>query len=471
MSGGAEQRSIRRRLQRFGLLAVLLGYGLLLVVTVQLFQQQRNQRQLVTMQRAERLLRSKAAVAGEPQQLQRVLSRFSGSNLALWGHVLGQQSALLTPQISVPLRQRAEQLVEGHPKPRLFRDRNSSYLISSSVMDLNGNQLKLYLLEDVSEEVAFQRQLNALLLLAAALAALLTVLLNRYGIARALRPLIGVGNTLDASCANSLQQQRFDPVQLPLELKPLVLALDALRDQLTSSLERQRQFASSMSHELRTPITLIGGYTRRLLRRGDNLTDDQRDQLLIVQDETRRLAQVVSDLVAIIRAEIGNQQLELQPLCMADLIQESIALVEALMQQRVVVMADDGIDLQAIKVFADRASVQQCLVHVIDNACKYSPATSPVQISCSLDTQKLFLRVRDHGPGIPADEREVVFERFRRGSNSASVPGSGIGLTLARMLADSMGASVSVEDADGGGAVVVLALRRWMSPESDPLRR
>ena len=276
MSAGAEQTSIRRRLQRSGLLAVLLGYGLLFVVTVQLFQQQRNERQLVTMQRAERLLLSKAAVAGQPQQLQRVLSRFSGLNVTLWGQALGQQSASLTPQISEPLRQRAEQLVEDHPKPRLFRDRNSSYLISSSVMDLNGNQLKLYLLEDVSEEVAFQRQLNALLLLAAALAALLTVLLNRYGIARALRPLIGVENTLDASCTNPLQQQRFDAEQLPLELKPLVLALDALRDQLTSSLERQRQFASSMSHELRTPITLIGGYTRRLLRRGENLTDDQR---------------------------------------------------------------------------------------------------------------------------------------------------------------------------------------------------
>jgi hypothetical protein len=134
-------------------------------------------------------------------------------------------------------------------------------------------------------------------------------------------------------------------------------------------------------------------------------------------------------------------------------------------------MADQALDLQAVEVFADRASVQQCLVQLIDNACKYSPAASPVEISCSLDAQKLFLRVRDHGPGIPADEREVVFERFRRGANSAGVPGSGIGLTLVRTLADPMGASVRVEDADGGGAVVVLAFRRWMSPESNPLRR
>ena len=138
------------------------------------------------------------------------------------------------------------------------------------------------------------------------------------------------------------------------------------------------------------------------------------------------------------------------------------------MQQRVVVIASEGIDLNAIQAFADRASVRQCLVYLIDNACKYSPAASAVEIGCSLDAQMVCLGVRDHGLGIPADEREAVFERFRRGSNSAGIPGSGIGLTLVRMLADPMGGCVRVQDADGGGAVVVLALRRWGSPEPNP---
>ena len=151
MNAGSSQTSIRRRLERSGCLAMVLGYGLLLLVTVQLFQQQRNQRQLVMMQRAERELRSNVAVAGQPRQLQRLLNRFSGSTQVLWGRPLGDQPALLMPQISKPLRQRAEQLVEGHSKPQLFHDRDSSYLISSRSLDLNGNPLKLYLLEDVSE--------------------------------------------------------------------------------------------------------------------------------------------------------------------------------------------------------------------------------------------------------------------------------------------------------------------------------
>ena len=184
MNAGSSQTSIRRRLERSCSLAMVLGYGLLLVVTVQLFQQQRNQRQLVAMQRAERELRSNVAGAGQSQQLQRLLSAFSGSTQVLWGRLLGEQPALLMPQISKPLRQRAEQLVEGHSKPQLFHDRDSSYLISSRSLDLNGNPLKLYLLEDVSEEVAFQHQLLGLLVLAAALAALLQSShpIGRYGV-------------------------------------------------------------------------------------------------------------------------------------------------------------------------------------------------------------------------------------------------------------------------------------------------
>ena len=468
MSAGSEQPSMRRRLQRSGLLAVLLGYGLLLVVTVQLFQQQRNQRQLLTMQRAERLLRSNVAVAGQPQQLQRLLNSFSGSTQAVWGRPLGQQTDPLLSEISAPLRQQAEQRVAGHTRPQLFRNRSSSYLISSRVIDLNGNPMALYSLENVSEEVVFQRQLSALLFLAAVLASLLSVLLNRYGIAKALQPLISLANHLDASRSIPKQQQRIDPQALPLELKPLAVVANDLRDQLGDSRERQRQFASNMSHELRTPITLIGGYTRRLLRRGDNLSDDQRDQLLIVQDETRRLARVVSDLVAISRAEIGSQQLALQPLCIADLVQESIASLEQSMQQRVGVVAPEGIDLNAIQVVADRESVQQSLGHLIDNACKYSPAASAVQISFSIDAERVVVRVRDHGAGIPEPERETVFERFRRGSNSAGIPGSGIGLALVRMLVEPMGGSVSVDDADAEGAVVALTLRRGESPEPDP---
>lgn len=465
MNAGVEQTSIRRRLQRTALLAVLLGYGVLLLVTVQLFKQQRQQRQLITMQRAERLLRSNVVVAGQPQQRQRLFSSFANSNLMLWGHFAAQPSAdaaLMHP--SADLRQRAEQLAQHQSRPQLFRNHSSSYMLTSSVMTLNGNPFRLYLLENVSAEVALQRQLNALLLLGAVLAALLSALLNRRGIDRAFQPLTRLGDSLKAFQSNSLQHQAIEPNQLPLELKPLAVAVNDLRDRLADSFERQQQFASSVSHELRNPITIIGGYNRRLMRHADNLTDDQRRQLLIVGDEIRRLGQLLTDLVAMTRAEISSQNLVCQPLCIADLVQQAIALVEPSAQSRIVVIPPEGVDSQSIEVFADRDAVLQCLVHLINNACQYSPPGSPVELGYLCQAERVVLQVRDHGPGVPEEERELVFERFRRGSNSAESPGSGLGLALVQTLIASMGGSVSIDDAEAGGAVFGLALRRCASP-------
>ncbi|KZR92345.1 Signal transduction histidine-protein kinase ArlS [Synechococcus sp. MIT S9509] len=465
MSARVEPTSIRRRLERTALLAVLLGYGLLVLANVQLFQQQRNQRQLTTMQRAERLLRSNAALAGQPQQLQRLFGAFSSSNLAVWGHFSDQQpvdAALMDP--SADLRQRAEQLAQNRSRPQLFRNRSSSYMVISRVVNLNGNPFHLYLLEDVSAEVAFQHQCNALLLLAAVLAALVSVLLNRRGIYRALQPLTRLGDRLETLCSNPLQHQPLTPDQQPLELKPLAAAVNDLGERLAKALDHQQQFASSVSHELRNPITIIGGYNRRLMRRAKNLTDDQRRQLLIVEEEIRRLGQLVIDLVTITRAEISAQSLDCQPLCIADLVQQAIALVDPQEQPRIVVNPADGVDPRLIEVFADRDAVLQCLVHLFNNACQYSPPASPVEIGYLCRAERVFLQIRDHGPGVPAEERQLVFERFRRGRNSEGSSGSGIGLAVVQTLVDPMAGSVSIEDAEGGGAIVVLGLRRCSSP-------
>jgi hypothetical protein len=471
VSTGVDQSSIQRRLQRSSVLTVLLGYGLLVLVTVQLFKQQRNQRQLTTMQRAERLLRSKVGVGEQPQQLQRQFAAFSSLDLALWGRFADQKpvtAGLMNPPVD--LRQKAEQLAQTSSSPQLFRNRSSSYLITSRVANLNGNPFRLYLLEDVSAELAFQGQLNGLLLLATVLASLVSVLVIRCGIDRALQPLISLDDMLEAFCSNPLQHQPVDPNQFPLELKPLVLAINDLRDRLADSLGRQQQFASSVSHELRNPLTIMGGYTRRLTRRGDNLTDDQRRQLQIVEDEIRRLGQLVSDLVTITRAEISAQNLACQPLCIADLVRQAMALVEPSEQQRIVLIPPEGVDPNSIEVVADRDAVLQCLLNLINNACLYSPAASPVEIGYLCQSDQVVFQVRDHGPGVPSEEQELVFERFRRGRNSAGLAGSGIGLAVVQTLINSMGGSVSIEDAEGGGALFLLGLRRcaFPAPETHP---
>ena len=108
---------------------------------------------------------------------------------------------------------------------------------------------------------------------------------------------------------------------------------------------------------------------------------------------------------------------------------------------------------------ADPDRLQQCLAALIDNALRYSPAPKPVQLSAELEADRIVLRVRDHGPGVSLEDRERIFERFARGAASVGTRGSGIGLSIVRLLIEAMGGSVQVGDGAGGGAVFALRLR------------
>ena len=473
----ASSRSIQRRLERTGVVALLLGYGLLLAVNLQVFREQRHQRQLQIMRRAERLLRS-----GEDQQdsqaLRRILSDFSSFDLVLWGHPDGFPAGLVMPQSSNNdrLASRPGLLIEAEARseqitaPQLFEHDDRSYMVSSEAINWGGTLWRFHLLRDVSDAVAFQRQLNGLLLLAAVLASVVSLLINRGGIRRGLAPLKRFGDSLASVGSHSLQQQRFPPEQQPDELQPLAMAFNNLLDRLAESFDQQKQFASMVSHELRNPITLIAGYSSRLLRRGDNLSENQRHQLAIVEEESRRLGRLVTDLLTLTRAEMGHMQMDLQPLCVCDAVQQAIRISEGSGERRFTLRPPDNLDPHTIYALADRDRVVQCLVNLIENACKYSPPNSPVEIGYRRQQSMVLLSVRDHGPGVPSDERDQVFERLWRGRQKAEIPGTGIGLSVVKTLIEAMDGSVAVDDAEGGGAVFVLALRGCPAPAVVPTR-
>ncbi len=113
-----------------------------------------------------------------------------------------------------------------------------------------------------------------------------------------------------------------------------------------------------------------------------------------------------------------------------------------------------------LRVRADPDRLGQCLTNLVENALKYAPAPTPVELAVERCGDTVVLHVRDHGPGIAPEEREAVFQLFQRGSAAplASVSGSGIGLAMVRLLMERMGGTVQVDDAPGGGADVQLLL-------------
>jgi signal transduction histidine kinase len=397
--------------------------------------------ELLLAESAEAMARSSAGGRQgrfDSSGLQRTLSDFSSYRLALWMHPQGIPASLVAPKRSsnalistMPgLRERAETLARRNSLPQLFGDQDRHYVISSRVVEFGGASWDLYLLEDVSDEVRFQRLLNGLLLLAAALASLVTILINRRGIERSLQPL-----------------KRFN--------------------RLAEAFSRQRQFASTVSHELRNPITLISGYSGRLLRRSENLTPQQIEQLGIIEEETRRLSRLIEDLLAITRADNDRLAVEPVPVLVCDAVEQALRLAQGSRSHHLRLVPPDLADPHALQVLADRDRLVQCLVNLLENACKYSPPHTTVELSCSCSDERVLLRVQDQGPGVPEADRGRIFERFWRGRHAAGVPGSGIGLSVVQTLVEQMEGSIHVEAAEGGGAAFVLSLRRWLGPQRE----
>jgi len=251
-----------------------------------------------------------------------------------------------------------------------------------------------------------------------------------------------------------------------LEIKPLAGSFNSLLDRLAESWNRQRKFTNALSHELRTPITLIIGYTSRLLRRSSNLLDDQRKQLTIIDDETRRLGRLVTDLLDIAREESGTLIITSEPFEVREILAQVLALNLGDHDSRLT-MQSNSQDLERIWALGDHDRVAQCLGNLIENAFKYSPETETVELSCSSTQEHVSLQVRDHGPGVPEADQALIFEQFQRGRNTSQQAGSGIGLAVVRALVKRMGGRVWVENAAEGGAIFVIELPRCQPPQQE----
>ena len=216
-------------------------------------------------------------------------------------------------------------------------------------------------------------------------------------------------------------------------------------------------FVSLVSHELRSPMAAVIGSARTLQQRWRQLNPDQRESFLaLIADETSRLATLVSDVLDTSRIEAGTFSFTFEPVDVGQLVEESVAHA-GLSQDEVEVRSDVGTGLPAVR--GDRARLRQVLANLIDNAVKYSRAGGAVEVSARADNGRVEVTVRDSGPGIPREQQKLIFEKFGRARGGGSVkPGTGLGLFIARSIAEAHGGSLEVRSAPGRGSAFTLAL-------------
>jgi two-component system sensor histidine kinase MprB len=225
------------------------------------------------------------------------------------------------------------------------------------------------------------------------------------------------------------------------EIARLAGSFDAMLTALEMSLRQQRQLVADASHELRTPLTSLRT-NLELLARGQPTDPDDRQQLLdelVAQME--RLSTLVTDLIDLARDEEVSFPVE-------DLRLDEVAATaidEMGMRYPKVVFRSD---LRPVTVRGVRPRIARAVTNLLDNAAKWSPAGGVVEVSVVGGE----IAVRDHGPGVAPADRPHVFDRFWRAANARHLPGSGLGLSIVKQVAEAHGGSVTVEDPPDGGA-------------------
>jgi len=215
-------------------------------------------------------------------------------------------------------------------------------------------------------------------------------------------------------------------------------------------------FVSLISHELRTPMASVIGSARTLQQRWRELTAEQRESFLeLIAAETDRLAALISDVLDTSRIDAGTFSFRFSDVDVAELVLESVAAVE-LASDEVGLRADVREPLPIVR--GDRARLRQVLTNLLDNAVKYSPAGDAVEVYAYAEDGCVRVDVRDHGPGIAREDQRLIFEKFGRVTTGNARPGTGLGLFIARSIAEAHGGTLEVASAPEHGAVFTLEL-------------
>jgi len=217
-------------------------------------------------------------------------------------------------------------------------------------------------------------------------------------------------------------------------------------DQLAATRRAKDAVLASVSHDLRTPLTTIKGLAAEINAGGD-------DRAAIIEEEADRLTTFVAQLLDLSRISSGAAMYDVQDNEAEDLLGAAAQQVAGRLngrELRIDVARDDALLFGRF----DFAQTLRALVNLIENAAKYSPTEAPIDLSAEREGSWLVFAVADRGPGIPPSERDRIFEAFyRRADRAPDVGGAGLGLSIARGIAEAQGGDVSVRDREGGGSV------------------
>ncbi len=324
----------------------------------------------------------------------------------------------------------------------------------------NLGDIQFYEIASMSEVESELRQLARALSVAALISTLGAAFIGRAVSARVVAPLREV-----ADAASDITKGQFDTRLHPTgdaDLDPLLRSFNTMAESLQQRLEREARFASDVSHELRTPLTALSTAAQLLNSRRDEMPERSQRALDVLVTQTGHFERLVLDLLEISRFDAGAAELHREEIDLPDFISQVIFVNGSQAEL-------DVTELSMSEVMVDKRRVERIVANLIQNANTYAEGATRVSIRDFYADEpggptKRYIEivVDDEGPGVPDDEKPVVFERFRRGKahlrGTFAQKGTGLGLSLVAAHAALHDGSARVEDRPGGGARFVVTL-------------
>ncbi len=392
----------------------------------------------------------------QPKGIQKAVDNITTNNTLIWVKDTNKQVIAQSDPMKMGIKGTTLLSLTRVPSiPQIQRVEGRYWLLCGAPLKLKGQNIgKYYIAQDITSDQTMFLMLIGNLGLASLLSlGLITVAIAVY-VKRSLQPLETICQLTSEISVNELGKTQIELKNPPYEVKKLAATFEEMLVRLSDSWEHQRQLLSNVSHELRTPLTIVSGYLQSTLRRGDNLTQIQREALETAASEADRTIQLMQDLLDLARIDSGRMHFAMEVISLQNLVEEIVGMAREYSKREINFESGD----RSISIKADVNRLKQVLLNLIDNAVKYSDEKEPITVKLTRLENKVNILVCDRGIGIPLAKQGRIFERFYRvdDDRSRATGGTGLGLSIVKTLVEGMGGTISLRSNPGVGSTFIL---------------
>jgi two-component system, OmpR family, sensor kinase len=343
-------------------------------------------------------------------------------------------------------------------------DGDNDYRVVGRRLQARGTPYTLVVLRSLHDQEDLLERASYALIISVPLALLLASIGGYFLARKSLAPVVRMSASASRIGAANLHE-RLPVANARDELGGLALVINGLLARLDTSFEQQRRFMADASHELRTPIAIMRSEAEVALSEPETSNHELRESIAIFKDETKRLTGIVEDLFMLARADAGQYKLTPKEFYLDELAGEVARAVRALAAERELSLQLDAAEEMPFR--GDENLLRRLLLNLVDNAIKYTPSGGAVTVSCKPEGNRYIITVSDTGPGIPAEAQPHIFDRFYRTDSARSraeddraglTSGAGLGLSIARWVAEAHEGSLELLRSSSAGSVFQLIL-------------